>query len=126
MIKKLTGMILLLALAACDANLPKPPRLESQWQCQNGITLAFKGPKNYTLISAAGEESTGTYKLTVGENNQHLIEWKPIPVIDDPEAPPSSPPSLPTRFRYFETGKLARLLFYTHVADESIPCERRL
>lgn len=123
MIKKLTGMILLLALTACDANLPKPPRLESQWQCQNGITVAFKGPKNYTLTSAAGEESTGMYKLTIGENNQHRIEWKPNPVVSDIEAPP---PSLPTRFRYFEAGKLARLLFYTHVADESIPCERRL
>lgn len=123
MTKKLTGMILLLALTACDANLPKPPRLESQWQCQNGITLAFKGAKNYTLTSAAGEESTGTYKLTAGENNQHRIEWHPNPVVSDIETPP---PSLPTRFRYFETDKLARLLFYTHVADESIPCERRL
>jgi hypothetical protein len=124
MIKKLTGMILLLALAACDANLPKPPRLEGQWQCQNGIMLVFKGPKNYTLTSATGEESTGVYKLTVGEDNQHRIEWNPNPVVNDTEAVP--PLSLPTRFRYFETGKLARLLFYTHVADESIPCERRL
>lgn len=123
MTKKLTGMILLLALTACDANLPKPPRLEGQWQCQNGITVAFKGSKNYTLTSAAGEESTGAYKLTVGENNQHRIEWHPNLAANDSETPP---PSLPTRFRYFETGKLARLLFYTHVADESIPCERRL
>ena len=117
MMKKLTGLILLLLLAACDVNQPKAPRLEGQWQCRNGIAITFNGQQNYTVTSAAGE-SAGVYKLTVGENNYHRIEWNPG--LTDVAAP------LPGRFRYFENGKLARLLFYTHVVDDSVPCERRL
>lgn len=116
MMNKLTGLTLLLLLAACDINRPEAPKLEGQWQCRNGITITFIDQQNYTTSSAAGE-SEGVYKLTVGENNYHRIEWNPG--VQDAEAP------LPSRFRYFETDKLIRLSFYTHVVDESVPCERR-
>jgi hypothetical protein len=117
MMKKVTGLILLLVLAACDINQPKAPQLNGQWQCQNGITITFKGPKDYTVADSAGE-SDGVYKLTPGENGQNRIDWNPG--IKDAAAP------LPSRFRYFESGRLARLFFYTQVTDESVPCERRL
>lgn len=117
MMNKLTGLLLLLLLAACDINQPRAPRLEGQWQCRNGIAIAFSGPQNYTVTSPAGE-SAGVYKLTVGENNFHRIEWNPG--IQDAEAP------LPTRFRYFEGDRLVRLNFYTHDVDASVPCERRI
>ena len=116
MMNKLTGLILLLLLAACDINRPKAPKLEGQWQCRNGITITFIDQQNYTTSSAAGE-SVGVYKLTAGENNYHRIEWNPG--VNDIEPP------LPSRFRYFESDKLIRLLFYTHVVDEAVPCERR-
>lgn len=116
MMKKLTGLILLPLLAACALNQPKAPRLEGQWQCRNGIAITFSGQQNYTVTSPAGE-SAGVYKLTVGENNYHRIEWNPG--VKDAEAP------LPSRFRYFESDSLVRLNFYTHVVDEAVPCERR-
>ncbi|MBZ0106729.1 MAG: hypothetical protein K8H84_14030 [Sulfuricella denitrificans] len=115
MTTKLTGLILLLLLAACDINQPKAPRLEGQWQCRNGITITFKDQQHYTATSSAGE-SAGVYKLTVGENNYHGIEWNAG--VKDAEAP------LPSRFRYFETDRLVRLFFYTHNVDEAVPCER--
>ncbi len=117
MMKKLIGLMLLLALVACDINQPKAPRLEGQWQCRNGITVIFRDQQNYAVTSPAGE-SAGVYKLTVGENNYHRIEWNSG--VQDVEAP------LPPRFRYFESDKLARLNFYTHVVDDAVPCERRL
>jgi len=116
MMNKLTGLILLLLLAACDINQHKAPKLEGQWQCRNGITITFIDQQNYTTSSPAGE-SAGVYKLTVGENNYHRIEWNPGD--KDKEAPLSS------RFRYFESDKLVRLNFYTHEVDEAVPCERR-
>lgn len=116
MTKKLTGLVLLLALAACDINEPSKPRLEGEWQCSNGISITFKDQQNYTTVSPAGE-TAGVYKLTVGENNYHRIEWNPG--VQDVEAP------LPTRFRYFETDRVLRLNFYTHVVDDSVPCERK-
>lgn len=112
---KSTGLILLLTLAACDINQPKTPRLEGQWQCRNGITITFSGQQDYKITSPAGE-SAGVYKLTVGENNYHGIEWNPG--VKDGEAP------LPARFRYFETDRLIRLSFYTHDVDGDVPCER--
>lgn len=112
---KLTGLILLMLLAACDINQPKTPKLEGQWQCHNGITITFSDQQNYTATSPAGE-SAGVYKLTVGENNYHRIEWNSG--SQTVEAP------LSDRFRYFETDKLIRLAFYTHVVDETVPCER--
>lgn len=115
MINKLAGLILLLLLSACDINQPKDPKLEAQWQCRNGITITFSGQQNYTISSPAGE-SAGVYKLKVGENNYHSIEWNPG--VKDAEAP------LPSRFRYFETDRLIRLFFYTHNVDEAVPCER--
>lgn len=117
MMKTSASLILLLVLAACGANQPKTPRLEGQWQCKNGIAIVFKGPKNYTAAGPSGE-SSGVYKLTEGENNYHRIEWNP--------GAPNTEAPLPSRFRYFETGKVARLAFYTYVVDEAVPCERRL
>ncbi|MDP2785388.1 MAG: hypothetical protein Q8O38_12465 [Sulfurimicrobium sp.] len=117
MMNKLTGLILLLLLAACDLNQPKAPKLEGQWQCRNGITITFIDQQNYTVTSPAGE-SAGVYKLTVGENNYHGIEWNPG--VKDVEAP------LSPRLRYFESDKLVRLFFYTHVVDDAVPCERGL
>lgn len=116
MMNKLTGLVLLLVLAACNINQPRTPKLEGQWQCRDGITITFSGQQNYTVTSPAGE-STGVYKLTGGENNYYGIEWSPG---KDAEAP------LPSRFRYFETARLARLFFYTHDVDAAVPCERRL
>ena len=74
MMNKLMASFLLLLLAACDGDQPRAPRLEGQWQCRNGIAITFSGPQNYTVTSPAGE-SAGVYKLTVGENNYHRIEW---------------------------------------------------
>jgi hypothetical protein len=110
-------LTLLLALVACDINQPKAPRLEGQWQCANGIEITFSGPQNYTATSLAGE-TTGVYKLTTEKNDFHAIEWNPG--VKDGAKP------LPSRFRYFETDKRARLYFYTDVVDEAVPCERRL
>lgn len=120
MMKKLTGLALLLTLAACDTmdaiNQPKPPRLEGQWQCSNGISITFSGQQNYSVVGAAGELA-GVYKLMAGENNYHGIEWN--------SAAGDAPP-LPSRLRYFETDKLRRLYFYTHLADEAVRCEQAL
>lgn len=117
MIKKLTALVLLLLLAACDINQPSAPRLEGQWQCRNGMTLTFSGQQDYTVTNSDGE-TAGVYKLTPGENNYHGIEWNPG--SKDAESP------LPSRLRYFETDRLARLYFYTHEVDEAVVCERKL
>lgn len=117
MTKKMTGLILLLLLAACDINRPAVPRLEGQWQCSNGIRITFRDGQNYSTSGPSGE-TTGVYKFTEGENNYHRIEWNPGD--KEAEAP------LPTRFRYFVYGNLARLNFYTQDVDGSVPCERRL
>lgn len=116
MINKLMASFLLLLLAACSGDQPKVPRLEGQWQCGNGITVTFREPRNYTVTRPAAGESAGVYKLTVGKNNYHRIEWNPG--IKDAEAP------LPPNFRYFEHGKQASLFFYTHAVDDSVRCER--
>lgn len=117
MMKILTGLILLLTLAACDLlDQHATPRLLGQWQCSNGITITFLDLQNYTVASSAGE-SSGVYKFTEGENNFHRIEWNPG--VKDVEAP------LSNNLRYFESDRLIRLLFYTHVVDDSVPCERR-
>lgn len=117
--KKLTGLVLLLGLAACDINQPQAPRLKGQWQCSNGIAITFVDMANYTVSTPAGE-SAGVYKLIPGENNFHRIDWNGD--AKDAEAP------LPPRFRYFEISKgkpFLRLTFYTHVVDDAIACERR-
>lgn len=106
---------LLLALGACNDRTPMP-RVVGEWQCREGVSIAFPDKERYTATTPAGQR-TGFYKIKTGENNSHVIKWTP----DGPD----EPAPLPGKFRYYETGRLARLFFYT-LEGQDVACERFL